>query len=512
MPTLTIGDQSVQVDDSFLQLDPIQQNATVEEIAKSLGASAPPQAENSLAGSAKAVGSGLVSGLTGIAGLPADALNLAARGVDYLSGNSNVAKELSGLTDALGSEGINKAIGNTYQPQTGTEKFLNTTASFAPAALLGPGGIARRIATNVVVPGVASEAAGQATEGTPYEPVARIAGALGGASKIGRMADLAIAKKALPPVPTGEQIAQDTSARYNTPAIQGLEINPIAVKPLVDDTQAKLSRFSQKNSGVAEVNDILEKLRTPEAGNTNKYETDFEETRRLLSGIQKRGGTEGEAARIAKENIDTMLPQILQRPGAVVSGDATQAVLDMTKARATAAVGFRSEKLDSFLERAGNTAAATHSGGNLENEIYKQVRNALNNPKRDLLGWSAQEKEALRAVLPGRLERINRRAAKVLGGGGGLGQLASGAAGASMFGPAGAIGLPALGMGLNKLGSTIAQNKLERVGELLRSRAPSYAPHYAEFQRLNKAGKPLDSLPPAQLQALLALIAAQPKH
>src|SRR5512139_3937963 len=233
MPTLTIGDQSVQVDDSFLQLDPIQQNATVEEIAKSLGASAPPQAENSLAGSAKAVGSGLVSGLTGIAGLPADALNLAARGVDYLSGNSNVAKELSGLTGALGSEGINKAIGNTYQPQTGTEKFLNTTASFAPAALLGPGGLARRVATNVVVPGVASEAAGQMTEGTPYEPAARIAGALtglAGASKIGSMADLATAKKTLPPAPTLEQIGADENVLFNTPALKEARLSPPEVQ------------------------------------------------------------------------------------------------------------------------------------------------------------------------------------------------------------------------------------------------------------------------------------------
>jgi hypothetical protein len=38
MPTLNIEGHQVQVDDSFLQLTPDQQNATVEEIAKSLGA------------------------------------------------------------------------------------------------------------------------------------------------------------------------------------------------------------------------------------------------------------------------------------------------------------------------------------------------------------------------------------------------------------------------------------------------------------------------------------------
>lgn len=65
-----------------------------------------------------------------------------------------------------------------YQPQTRAGKYSRTVAAFAPAAL-GPGGPVRRVA-NVVVPSVASEAAGQATEGTPLEPYARLGGALAG--------------------------------------------------------------------------------------------------------------------------------------------------------------------------------------------------------------------------------------------------------------------------------------------------------------------------------------------
>jgi len=47
MPTLTIGDKSVTVDDSFLKLSPEQQNAAVSDIAKSIGvtAAAPKEAE-----------------------------------------------------------------------------------------------------------------------------------------------------------------------------------------------------------------------------------------------------------------------------------------------------------------------------------------------------------------------------------------------------------------------------------------------------------------------------------
>ena len=48
MPTLTIGDKSVTVDDSFLKLSPEQQNAAVSDIAKSIGvtASAPQEPES----------------------------------------------------------------------------------------------------------------------------------------------------------------------------------------------------------------------------------------------------------------------------------------------------------------------------------------------------------------------------------------------------------------------------------------------------------------------------------
>jgi hypothetical protein len=44
MPTLTIGDKSVTVDDGFLKLSPEQQNAAVADIAKSLGVTGAPEA------------------------------------------------------------------------------------------------------------------------------------------------------------------------------------------------------------------------------------------------------------------------------------------------------------------------------------------------------------------------------------------------------------------------------------------------------------------------------------
>ena len=46
MATLNINGRRVKVDDSFLSLSPEQQNATVDEIAQSLGAQQSPEAQN----------------------------------------------------------------------------------------------------------------------------------------------------------------------------------------------------------------------------------------------------------------------------------------------------------------------------------------------------------------------------------------------------------------------------------------------------------------------------------
>jgi len=69
-----------------------------------------------------------------------------------------------------------------HEPQTTAGEFTRTAASFAgPAAAAGIGrGLVKSAVKYGVVPGVASEAAGQATEGTDMESLARVVGALTG--------------------------------------------------------------------------------------------------------------------------------------------------------------------------------------------------------------------------------------------------------------------------------------------------------------------------------------------
>jgi hypothetical protein len=71
-----------------------------------------------------------------------------------------------------------------YQPQTRAGKYAEAVGMAAPSAAFPvnaatiPGQIATRALVNTAVPAVASEAAGQATEGTAAEPYARVIGAL----------------------------------------------------------------------------------------------------------------------------------------------------------------------------------------------------------------------------------------------------------------------------------------------------------------------------------------------
>lgn len=171
---------------------------------------------------------GLAQGTAELAGQPRDLASLVARGgVSLAHGAANKIRGLFGLAPnpdptpeqlasldksvafmtPLGGAEENKAriesvTGPLPDAQTTAGKYAQSAARFVPGALLtpteGPVG-AGTLAINAfkygVVPGLTSEAAGQATEGTKAEPYARIAGALAGS----QLTD--IAKRVVSPNP-----------------------------------------------------------------------------------------------------------------------------------------------------------------------------------------------------------------------------------------------------------------------------------------------------------------------
>ena len=190
-----------QVRQKVLEQHPDAGSAKVATSAQPPAASKPSTAMDILKGGA----SGLISGIAGIAGQGGDlerqirgtvlnsALNLGNAGANLLrrpgitpqamqniQAVSNKAPTIIPSSQPV-MQDTQRMLGS---PQTTSGKYAQAIASMAPAAFGGGGGLVTR-AARVIVPGVASEAAGQMTQGKPYEQAARIAGALAGGAGVG---------------------------------------------------------------------------------------------------------------------------------------------------------------------------------------------------------------------------------------------------------------------------------------------------------------------------------------
>lgn len=215
--------------------------------------------QGEVADAAKSLGSGAVRGAAGILGIGGDISKALGAAVDkieksgykidrealyssmpsWLRQYHQPEQTLSGLVTGqqkqrpvIGSQEIMGAIDRatglpitSYEPKTAVGTYARTVGEFAPAALMGPGGIARNLITQAAIPGVASEFAGQipGIKGTAAEPWVRGATAIttgAGASVLSRprSAEQAI-RSGLPEnvdpriVTQAEQLINDATAR-----------------------------------------------------------------------------------------------------------------------------------------------------------------------------------------------------------------------------------------------------------------------------------------------------------
>lgn len=103
----------------------------------------------------------------------------------------------------IGSGAITSAIenhtGQFYAPRTTVGRYTETAGELAPALFGGGEGLMSRLVTRVAAPAIASETAGELTEGTAAEPWARMAGALMSP------AILAMGRRAITPLPASAE-------------------------------------------------------------------------------------------------------------------------------------------------------------------------------------------------------------------------------------------------------------------------------------------------------------------
>lgn len=160
---------------------------------------------------AKSAGIGVAQGAIALATLPGNIEQLGRAGINKVASLAGAEGDVVSPQTVLPNyggvkEGIERKLtGEFYEPKTTAGEYARTVGEFAPAAIGGPASWASR-AARVAVPAVASETAGQMTEGTAMEPWARVAAALAA----GRVANATStsAQRAVTPLPTTPQHQQ----------------------------------------------------------------------------------------------------------------------------------------------------------------------------------------------------------------------------------------------------------------------------------------------------------------
>ena len=109
-------------------------------------------------------------------------------------------------------------------PETTAGQLARTASEFIPSGVAGARRLSIPSAAGVgATAGLTSEAAGQAAEGTPYEPIARMAGGLVGGAGAARQAEAAAARTAVPSLEEGFKAA---GKLYDQFRASGLNYNP----------------------------------------------------------------------------------------------------------------------------------------------------------------------------------------------------------------------------------------------------------------------------------------------
>lgn len=424
----------------------------------------------------KSLGVGVAKGVVGLAGMPGDITEIANHGGDWVDEHALTPEQQAKIPSTFDerfsgraanmfptSGEIQKSVegktGAFYDPRTTIGQYAQTAGEFLPSIVGGPETLATRLATRVAAPAIASETAGQLTQGTAAEPWARLAGAVVGGGKAGMSARRA------PPLegPSLEAIEAARGADYAAVNKLGVTVRPAALQRDTQNIASALEGQGLDATIAPRTHKILETLGSRDTPATI---TQVDNARKVL-GQLSRGATssssleriEAGAARQAIEGIDDALPAL--QPGDLASGAQhhAQTIEHLTNARGNAQAAFKLNALDRAQYNAANNAAAANSGANGENALRQQLKSIINSPSR-AAQFSAAERTKMQAIVRGEGARnAVRTAGNLLGGGGGLGAVIAGGAG-HMALPGVGLAVPLVGRALKAAGNKVTQSRL----------------------------------------------------
>ena len=479
MPVLDIGGTRVSVDDSFLKLAPEQQNATVEEIAKSLPKAAPAEPSvgvgEDLASSAKTVPGRIAASALG---LPGDLYHLGLRALgDNLTPRSD-----------YGSEAIRESLGSSYEAQTEPGRLVQKAADFAPALIGGPEGLALKVATRVAAPAVASEA-GRAVAGPYGEVAGALLGAGGATAAARKFQEMAAARRVAPTAPTGEQLLQTGSNQFDQARAMDLTVKPEFARNTAQDMRSAVENYDPDQiKPVLSAIDRVGGLYQPEKRNLYNAlildkaavpvpMNEVELARKQLSSLRK--STDPTLRSAAKEAQEVITRNQMALSAAdAVTGDAPLYSQTIRNAVGNYGAGKRSAAVTGKQDLAELNAGTAGSGANEDNALRQAIKqlarpiNNTNTPVAKKLGFNDQEIAAIKQTAMGTpIGNAARYLGKLAPTGSVSGVLSAGA-GYGAAGPMGAIALPAAGYLAKKIGDMSTRSAVKSLDFLVRSRSP----------------------------------------
>ncbi|MFZ9079497.1 MAG: hypothetical protein ACO23H_13250 [Alphaproteobacteria bacterium] len=381
------------------------------QAAKALQSQQPTQPEISTAEDvARSLGSGMVRGAIAIP----ETLEMAGRGIRRLGEEAyqlvggEVEEETPVLKSTIGEALRGLTSVDDYQPKTTAGQYAGTVGEFLPAAIGGPVGVARAAAAKGVstaagraavgeaarragsltgqaaLAGAASEAAGQATEGTELEPYARIAGAL--AAPYTANKTLSALQKKNAKSPTIASLKAEKNAAYQALKSEGTGLTGTQTAYLIDDMKSVLNMDDIILSAKPSVERALKLLNEVEdAGAMNLAK--FNELQKALGKIYR-----------SAPDAPEVLTMMSKMDDALVSNVKDAGL--MTAAKAANAKYMKSQMLDRYftaaMEGAKKGRIVPNTGEALQNTATRILKNEKN-----MKFWSPDEVAALRSVAQG---------------------------------------------------------------------------------------------------------------
>jgi hypothetical protein len=427
------------------------------------------QQPNTLTDVVRSIPGGIAKGVSAIAGIPGD-INA---GVDWLMGltpEQKAKRDSMSLIPGPPTSGqiadtIAAPFGGYYQPKTSAGHYAETIASFAPSAV-SPGSAVKRIA-RAVVPGAASEAAGQATEGTDLESAARVAGAVAGGAGLGAI-EKGAAAKSLPKTPTTKELFTAGRQSYNTAQASPLIVSGQAVQRTVQAIKSDLAGMAFHPGLQPKTAAVLGELEKVASQNHTLAGV---ETLRKLAGhaagaVEKSDRMMG---RVIKDHIDDLVNNLT--PGDLVGAPDPAAISALKDARLNWARASKGEIIDGLIEKA-KLNAPNFSASGYENSLRIQFRKLANND-RAMRRFSADEQQAIKRVAKG---GIVENSLRQLGKFAPTGIVSTGIGagiGASIGGPVGAVAVPAAGAAARQGAKALTSRNAKRASELVRRGGPA---------------------------------------